>query len=82
MPLDSESKALARDEDGADLDRILGDKPLYTVTETARILGVSTPTCYRAMRKGSLPWVWNGDRRNITRPVLKRRAREGLGRLT
>lgn len=82
MTATNEIEAPARDEADEDLDRILGDQLLFTIRDTAKLLNVSTPTVYRAMGRGALPFVKNGNRRNITRPVIKRRIREGLGPLT
>ena len=39
------------------------------------------PTLYRAMRLGRIPYVMNGNRRALTRPVMKRLLREGVGQL-
>jgi excisionase family DNA binding protein len=82
MTATNEIEASAWDEADEDLDRILGDQLLFTIRDAAKLLNVSTPTVYRAMGRGTLPFVKNGNRRNITRPVMKRRIREGLGPLT
>jgi excisionase family DNA binding protein len=71
----------AQDEDVADLDRILGDHALFLLTEACRKLRISMPTLYRAMRSGRIPYVMNGNRRALTRPVMKRLLREGVGQL-
>jgi hypothetical protein len=62
-----------------DLNRILGDKALFKLNEVSRTLRVSMPTLYRGMRTGRIPFVWVGSRRALTRPVLKRLLREGIG---
>ena len=70
------------DEAAADLDRILGDTALFMLNEARPMLRVSMPTLYRAMRAGRVPYVWVGSRRAITRPVMKRLLREGIGRIS
>jgi hypothetical protein len=72
----------AEDESAADLDRILGDTALFMLSEARPKLRVSMPTLYRAMRAGRIPYVWVGSRRAITRPVMKRLLREGIGRIS
>ena len=72
----------AEDEVAADLDRILGDTALFMLNEARPMLRVSMPTLYRAMRAGRVPYVWVGSRRAITRPVMKRLLREGIGRIS
>jgi len=69
------------DEAAADLDRLLGDHALFMLNEVSKKLRVSMPTLYRAMRLGRIPYVMNGNRRALTRPVLKRLLREGVGQL-
>jgi excisionase family DNA binding protein len=81
MSIANESEALAQNEADEDLDRILGSRALFPIRVAAELLNVSMPTMYRAMGKGVLPFVKNGNRRNITRPVMKNRLREGLGPL-
>jgi hypothetical protein len=70
------------DEAAADLDRILGDTALFMLNEARPKLRISMPTLYRAMRAGRVPYVWVGSRRAITRPVMKRLLREGIGRIS
>jgi hypothetical protein len=72
----------AEDESAADPDRILGDTALFMLNEAHPKLRVSMPTLYRAMRAGRVPYVWVGSRRAITRPVMKRLLREGIGRIS
>jgi hypothetical protein len=72
----------AKDEAAADLDRILGDNALFMLNEARPKLRISMPTLYRAMRAGRIPYVWVGSRRAITRPVMKRLLREGIGRIS
>src|SRR5271166_445436 len=69
------------DEAAADLDRILGDHALFMLNEASKKLRISMPTLYRAMRLGRIPYVMNGNRRALTRPVMKRLLREGVGQL-
>jgi hypothetical protein len=71
-----------QDEAAADLDRLLGDNALFMLNEARGKLRVSMPTLYRAMRAGRVPYVMNGSRRALTRPVMKRLLREGLGPIT
>jgi hypothetical protein len=72
----------AEDEAAADLDRILDDNALFMLNEARPKLRISMPTLYRAMRAGRIPYVWIGSRRAITRPVMKRLLREGIGRIS
>jgi hypothetical protein len=72
----------AEDEAAADLDRILGDNALFMLNEARPKLRISMPTLYRAMRAGRVPYVWVGSRRAITRLVMKRLLREGIGRIS
>jgi hypothetical protein len=67
------------DEATADLDRILGDHALFMLNEACRKLRISIPSVYRGMRAGRIPYVWVGSRRAITRPVMKRLMRNGVG---
>jgi hypothetical protein len=67
------------DEAAADLDRILGDEALFMLNEACRKLRISMPSIYRGMRAGRIPYVWIGSRRAITRPVMKRLMRNGVG---
>ena len=69
----------AQDEAAADLDRILGDRALFMLNEACRNLRISMPSIYRGMRAGRIPYVWIGSRRAITRPVMKRLMRNGVG---
>jgi excisionase family DNA binding protein len=71
----------AQEEDAADLDRILGDDALFRLNEVSRKLRISMPTLYRGMRMGRIPFVRVGSRRALTRPVLKRLLREGMGQI-
>jgi excisionase family DNA binding protein len=64
------------------IDRLLGDHAFVRVREACKILRVSSPTIYRAMRKKIIAYVWHGSRRAITRAEMRRVMREGLGRLT
>jgi hypothetical protein len=73
--------ASTRAEENADLDRILGDHALFKLNEVSKKLRISMPTLYRAMRSGRVPYVMNGGRRALTRPVMKRLLREGVGQL-
>ena len=66
-------------EEAADLDRILGDHALFMLNEACRKLRISMPSIYRGMRAGRIPYVWVGSRRAITRPVMKRLMRNGVG---
>jgi hypothetical protein len=62
-----------------DLDRILGDTALFKVRDSARILRMSEPTLYRAMRLGRIEYVWLGGRRAITRKTMRRLLQNGVG---
>jgi excisionase family DNA binding protein len=69
----------AQDEAAADLDRILGEDALFRLDEACKRLRISMPSIYRGMRAGRIPYVWIGSRRAITRPVMKRLMRNGVG---
>jgi hypothetical protein len=56
----------------------LGDKPLFDVAETARILCRSPAWLYRMMGDGRLKYVQMGSRRAITRAVIVRALTEGV----
>jgi hypothetical protein len=56
----------------------LGDKPLFDVGETARILGRSPAWLYRMMGDGRLKYIRMGSRRAITRAVIVRALTEGV----
>ena len=64
---------------GDDLDRILGDRALFPLTEPQKHGGPSSPTLYRAKRAGILPVVKNGNRTLLTRATMKKILTEGLG---
>jgi hypothetical protein len=81
MPAQRSTLDSAADEAAADLDRILGDTALFMLNEARPKLRVSMPTLYRAMRAERVPYVWVGSRRAITRTVMKRLLREGIGRI-
>jgi hypothetical protein len=68
-------------EDRDDLDRLLGDRALFTLKEASETLRISPPSLYRAMRLSRIPYVMNGNRRMFTRSVMKHLLREGVGRL-
>ena len=44
----------------------------YTVTEAARILGISRTTAYEAVRRGEIPSITIGTRIFVTRRALRR----------
>jgi hypothetical protein len=66
---------------GDDLDRLLGDRAIFMLREASEKLRISVPSLYRGMRLGRIPYVMNGNRRMLTRPVMKRLLREGVGQL-
>jgi excisionase family DNA binding protein len=73
------ASAVMPDEASADLDRILGDDALFMLKEACKRLRISMPSIYRGMRAGRIPYVLVGSRRAITRPVMKRLLRNGVG---
>jgi excisionase family DNA binding protein len=73
------TEAQVTDEETADIDHVLGSSGLFRLAEAAQKLRVSMPTMYRAMRAGRIPYIMNGSRRALTRPVMKRLLREGIG---
>ena len=62
-----------------DLDRLLGDRALFPLTEPQKHGGPSAPTLYRAWRHGLIEVVKNGNRSMLTRATVKRILTEGLG---
>jgi excisionase family DNA binding protein len=79
MTTTTKIKASGPDEETSDFDLVLGSNGLFRLAEVAQALRVSIPTLYRAMRAGRVPYVMNGSRRALTRPVMKRLLREGIG---
>jgi hypothetical protein len=67
------------DRDEADLDRILGDRALFEITEPQKYGGPSPPTIYRALRAGKVSVIKNGDRTRLTRGEMKRILLKGIG---
>lgn len=48
------------------------DRHTYTVTEAARILGISRSSAYEAVRRGEIPSISIGNRIVISRHVIAR----------
>jgi hypothetical protein len=65
------------EDDG--LDGILGDEALFKINEACPKLKISRPSMYRGMANGSIPFVWIGTRRALTRSVMRRLMRNGVG---
>jgi hypothetical protein len=75
--LNIEAPVRGAEDDG--LDRILGDGALFMINEACPKLKISRPSMYRGMANGSIPFVWIGTRRALTRSVMKRLMRNGVG---
>jgi hypothetical protein len=71
----------AKSPEEVELDRILGDRALFDITDPQKFGGPSPPVIYRARRAGMIELVDVGGRTKISRATLKRILLEGLGRV-
>jgi hypothetical protein len=55
----------------AELDRILGDRLLFALTEPQHYGGPSVPTLHRWRRAGLIDFVKSGRRSKLSRPTMK-----------
>jgi hypothetical protein len=69
----------ARSLEEEEIDRILGSRLLFDVTEPQEFGGPSPPVIYRAERAGMIELIRTGGRTKLTRATMKRIALEGLG---
>jgi hypothetical protein len=65
-----------------EIDRLLGDRALFNITDLQKFGGPSSPVLYRARRAGMIELVDVGGRTKISRATVKRILLEGLGRIT
>jgi hypothetical protein len=65
-----------------EIDRLLGDRALFNITDLQKFGGPSSPVLYRARRAGMIELVDAGGRTKISRATVKRILIEGLGRIT
>jgi hypothetical protein len=70
---------VARREQDADLDRLLGDKLLFDLKAPQKLGGPSKPSIYRARDAGLVEFVKNGNRSTLTRETMKKILTTGLG---
>jgi hypothetical protein len=70
-------KPKSPDED--EVDRLLGKRALFKMSEVRELGGPSPPTLYRAAREGLIELVKNGSSSDLTRGTVKRILLEGLG---
>jgi hypothetical protein len=59
------------------ISRILGSRLLFSVGQTAEVLGQSRNWVYVSMRHGRLKYIWANRRRRVTRSEVERHLREG-----
>ena len=69
---------IERSELDAELDRILGDKLLFDLTEPQKYGGPSVPTLYRMRRGGLLDFTKSGGLSKLNRPTMKRLLGRGV----
>ena len=62
----------------AELDRILGDRLLFDLTEPQRYGGPSVPTLYRMRLDGVVDFIKSGRRSKLSRTTMKRILGEGV----
>ena len=60
------------EEQDAELDRILGPKLLFDLTDPQRHGGPSPPSLYRYKALGLIAFVKSGGRSKLDRPTMKR----------
>jgi hypothetical protein len=60
------------EEPDAELDRILGNKLLFDLTEPQRYGGPSVPTLYRMRRDGRIEFTKSGTLSKLNRETMKR----------
>jgi hypothetical protein len=65
-------------EEDADIDRILGDRLLFDLSEPQRYGGPSVPTIYRLKNAGLLQFVKSGNRSKLNRLTMKRLLGKGI----
>ena len=65
----------------AEIDRLLGDRALFDITDAKMFGGPSPPVIFRARRAGMIELVEVGGRTKISRATMKRLLLEGLGRV-
>jgi hypothetical protein len=73
------SSTLLDDDLRETVHQVLGNKTLFSVGEFAKNAGKSIPWTYRMMAAGLVPYVINGGRREVTRPVMVRVMTKGVG---
>jgi hypothetical protein len=69
---------IEKSELDAELDRILGERLLFDLTEPRRYGGPSVPTLYRMRRDGLVEFAKSGCRSKLTRPTMKRLLGKGV----
>ena len=64
-----------------EVDRLLGDRALFDISDAQVFGGPSPPVLYRAWRGGMIELVRTGGRTKLSRATMKRILLEGLGRV-
>jgi hypothetical protein len=68
-------------EEEAEIDRLLGDRALFDVTDPQKFGGPSPPVIFRARRAGMIETVPSGGRTKLSRATMKGLLLKGLGRV-
>jgi hypothetical protein len=71
----------AKSPEEEEIDRLLGDRILFDITDPQKFGGPSPPVLYRAWRGGMIELLRIGGRTKLTRVTMKRILLEGLGRV-
>ena len=69
---------IEKSELDAELDRILGERLLFDLTEPQRYGGPSVPTLYRMRRDGLIEFTKSGALSKLNRPLMKRLLGRGV----
>lgn len=71
----------AKSPEEVEIDRILGDRALFDVTDPQKFGGPSPPVIYRARRAGMIELIDVGGRTKLSRATMKGLLLKGLGRV-
>jgi hypothetical protein len=69
---------IEKSELDAELDRILGERLLFDLTEPQRYGGPSVPTLYRMRGAGLIDFTKSGGLSKLNRPTMKRLLGRGV----
>ena len=81
MKTASESLASVKSVEEEEIDRLLGDRALFDITDAQKFGGPSPPVVFRARRAGMIELVDVGGRTKISRATMKRLLLKGRGRV-